>query len=71
MREYAQPRQIAMFLCRNILQTSFQGIGRIFNRDHSTVMSSVKQVKNAIESKDQKFAEPVQAISQALYLRKP
>jgi chromosomal replication initiator protein len=71
MREYAKPRQIAMFLCRNILQTSFQGIGRIFNRDHSTVMSSIKQVKNAIESKDQKFAEPVQAISQALYLRKP
>jgi chromosomal replication initiator protein len=66
MREFAQPRQIAMFLCRNILKTPYQVMGRIFNRDHSTVMSSVKQIKNAIENKDRKFVEPVQAISRAL-----
>lgn len=70
MREFAQPRQIAMFLCRSILQTPFQGIGRIFNRDHSTVMSSVKQVAKSLEDKNQKFAEPIQAISQALHLHK-
>lgn len=67
MQEYAQPRQIAMFLCRNILQIPFQVIGRIFNRDHSTVMSSVKQIKNALESKERKFTEPIEAISQALH----
>jgi len=70
MREYAQPRQIAMFLCRNTLQLSFQEIGRIFDRDHSTVITSVRQIKNAIDNKDQKFLEPVLKISQDLRLGK-
>jgi chromosomal replication initiator protein len=68
MREFAQPRQIAMFLCRKILETPFQGIGRIFNRDHSTVMSSIKQVQKALEDQNLKFSVPLQAISRALRL---
>ena len=67
MRECAQPRQIAMFLCRNILRIPFQGIGRIFNRDHSTVMTSVKQVKSAIDDNEKKITEPLEAISRTLY----
>ncbi|MBF8262607.1 MAG: dnaA1 [Parachlamydiales bacterium] len=71
MREFAQPRQIAMFLCRTLLEMPFQGIGRLFNRDHSTVMSSVKQVKNAIETNQAPFAEPVEAIVRKLVRRAP
>lgn len=51
MREIAYPRQIAMYLCRDRLKLPFQKIGQIFARDHSTVMSSVKQIKQGINDK--------------------
>lgn len=51
MREYALPRQVAMYLCRERLKMPFQKIGELFGRDHSTVMSSVKQVQKGIEDK--------------------
>lgn len=46
LRECVAPRQIAMYLCREKLKLPYQHIGRIFGRDHSTVMSSVKLVGN-------------------------
>lgn len=51
MREYAVPRQVSMYLCREQLKMPFQKIGRLFDRDHSTVMSSVRQIQKAIEEK--------------------
>jgi chromosomal replication initiator protein len=51
MREYALPRQVAMYLCRERLKMPFQKIGELFKRDHSTVMGSVKQIQKAIEEK--------------------
>ncbi len=46
-REFAQPRKLAMFLCRTALEMPFQAIGRLFERDHSTVMTSVRQIETA------------------------
>jgi len=41
----AFPRHIAMYLCKNLLETSFPEIGRAFGgRDHTTVMSAVRSV---------------------------
>lgn len=51
VRECALPRQVAMYLCREKLKWPFQKIGELFKRDHSTVMSSVKQTQKAIEEK--------------------
>jgi chromosomal replication initiator protein len=51
MREFALPRQVAMYYCREKLKMPFQKIGQLFGRDHSTVMSSVKQIGKAIEEK--------------------
>ena len=44
-REYTVPRQIAMYLSRKLLNLPLAAIGRLFDRDHSTVISSIKQVK--------------------------
>ena len=41
-KEYLIPRQIAMYLCRNILNLTYVQIGRIFDRDHTTVIASIK-----------------------------
>lgn len=51
MREFALPRQVAMYLCRERLQMPYQKIGELFGRDHSTVMSSVKAIQKGIEDK--------------------
>ena len=67
MREFVQPRQIAIYLCRNILQMPFQGIGRLFSRDHSTMISSVKLVEMAMTAKQAPFAEPLKAILKKLH----
>jgi chromosomal replication initiator protein len=52
--ECTLPRQIAMELCRSKLNMPYLRIGHFFSRDHSTVMSGIKQVqkkKNDPESK--------------------
>jgi chromosomal replication initiator protein len=46
-----------MYLCRERLKLPFQGIGKIFSRDHSTVMSSVKQIQQEIDKKNNDVLE--------------
>ena len=44
-RDVVQARQTAMFLCRELMGSSFPQLGRIFGgKDHSTVMHSVKKI---------------------------
>ncbi len=44
-RSIALPRQVAMFLIRDILEISFPEIGKIFAKHHSTVMYAVDNVQ--------------------------
>jgi len=48
-REILVPRQIAMFLIRELTDKSLEEIGDFFGRDHSTVLNSIKRVKNLME----------------------
>lgn len=43
-REITVPRQIAMYLCREMVDVSLEMIGTRFNRDHSTVMHACQKV---------------------------
>ncbi len=70
-REFAQPRQIAMYFCRTLLNTPYQQLGRLFNRDHSTVISSVAQVEAAAAAKEQPYAEAVAILTRALRVSAP
>jgi chromosomal replication initiator protein len=45
MREFVLPRQVAMYYCREKLKLAYQKIGALFGKDHSTVMSSIKQAQ--------------------------
>ncbi|NGX50266.1 MAG: Chromosomal replication initiator protein DnaA [Chlamydiae bacterium] len=65
-KEYALPRQIAMYLCRIHLKMSFPKIGRFFLRDHSTVISSVNRIKKGIEKKEEAFLLPLSTIQRVL-----
>ena len=47
-------RQIAMYLCRELLGESYPSLGRMFGgKDHSTVIHAVKKIKETqVTNKD-------------------
>ena len=49
-RSIALPRQVAMFLIRDILEISFPEIGKIFSKHHSTIMYAVDNVQKMRQS---------------------
>ncbi len=51
-RDTSLPRQIAMYLLRKELKLPYMKIGDIFHRDHSTVMSSIKQITKGLQSQN-------------------
>ena len=52
-RYLVRPRQIAMYLAKNLTSKSLPDIGREFsNRDHTTVIHSVKKVEKLIKNDD-------------------
>ena len=58
----AVPRQIAMYICRTLLEESLPKIGMEFGgKDHTTVMHSVDKIKKEINS-DIKFKNEVDKI---------
>jgi len=63
------PRQVAMFLARDLLNASLVRIGQAFGgRDHSTVIHSIKKVEEEME-KDAHFASRVTELRQKLSSR--
>ena len=47
------PRQIAMYLCREIISTPLKSIGKCLgNRDHTTIMHGIDKIENEIVSDD-------------------
>jgi chromosomal replication initiator protein len=54
-QECSFPRQIAMYLCRQELKLPFQSIGQIFGRDHSTVMTGIRQIQKKLEASDKEL----------------
>lgn len=48
------PRQVAIYLCRDIANESFPKIGTYFGgRDHSTIMSSYRKIENDLKTNEQ------------------
>ncbi len=43
-REISMPRQIAMYLCREVANASFPRIGEAFGRDHSTIQHGCDRI---------------------------
>lgn len=65
-RDCSTPRKIAMHLCRTQLKLPFTRIGELFGRDHSTVMTSVKQVQRDLDARREEIAGPVVTLTKAL-----
>ncbi|EHH68484.1 chromosomal replication initiation protein [Gluconobacter morbifer G707] len=65
-RAVARPRQVAMFLAKQLTSRSLPEIGRKFgNRDHTTVMHAVNRVAELMDQ-DVSFAEDVELLRRML-----
>ena len=52
-RSIAFPRQIAMYLCRELTESSLPSIGQFFGgRDHTTVLHAYDKIKTEKETDD-------------------
>ena len=65
-RTVARPRQIAMYLAKQLTSRSLPEIGRAFGgRDHTTVIHAVRKVEELIKA-DSAFAEDVELLTRML-----
>ncbi|MFW8634032.1 chromosomal replication initiator protein DnaA [Cribrihabitans pelagius] len=66
LRSYARPRQVAMYLCKQLTSRSLPEIGRRFGgRDHTTVMHGVKRIEE-LKMTDGQIAEDVEMLRRSL-----
>lgn len=64
-RTVARPRQIAMYLAKQLTSRSLPEIGRKFDRDHTTVMHAVRKIEELVVE-DGSLAESVNNLRRAL-----
>ncbi|THH35363.1 chromosomal replication initiator protein DnaA [Aliishimia ponticola] len=66
LRSYARPRQVAMYLCKQLTSRSLPEIGRRFGgRDHTTVMHGVRRIEE-LKQQDGQIAEDLELLRRAL-----
>ena len=51
------PRNVGMFLCRQLTDMSLEEIGRLFGRNHSTVLYSIETISNRSQKDGQLQAQ--------------
>ena len=65
-RCYARPRQVAMYLCKQLTSRSLPEIGRSFGgRDHTTVMHGVRRI-DELRLQDAEIADDLELLRRAL-----
>ena len=59
----AEARQVAIYLIRKLTNLSTPDIGKEVNKDHSTVIYSIRKVENALESGDKNLQDHIRDIN--------
>ena len=66
VRTFARPRQVAMYLCKQLTSRSLPEIGRKFGgRDHTTVMHGVRRIEE-LKIQDGQIAEDLEILRRTL-----
>ncbi|TSC82833.1 MAG: chromosomal replication initiator protein DnaA [Parcubacteria group bacterium Gr01-1014_20] len=65
-KEMVEPRQVTMYLLRDILRMSYPYIGEKLGRDHTTVIHSFEKINHEI-NKNSPFNQKILLIKEALY----
>lgn len=61
-KDVLMPRQISMYLIKTNLMITFDSIGKIFDRDHTTVMNAIKKIEQQIEDNEE-FAKEIEELN--------
>ena len=65
-RAIAMPRQVAMYLCKQLTRHSFPEIGREFGgKHHTTVMHSVEKIEN-LTKEDRNFHRDIEELTDSI-----
>ena len=59
----AEARQVAIYLIRKLTNLSTPDIGKEFNKDHSTILHSIKKVESALKSGDENLRNHIRDIT--------
>ncbi|NUP99671.1 MAG: chromosomal replication initiator protein DnaA [Armatimonadetes bacterium] len=70
-QEVVLARQVAMYLSRELVKSSFADIGLQFGRDHSTVMHACTKIAELLDKQDQDVAAAVESITEKIELYGP
>ncbi len=64
-QDIARPRQVAIYLAKDLTTRSLPDIGRAFNRDHTTVIHSIRRIEK-LRSRDAEIADDVELLRRRL-----
>lgn len=61
--EFVQPRQVIMYLCRELIGTSLQSIGKeLGKKDHTTVIHGVNKIKEELDNGNEELRNRIEII---------
>ena len=65
--EFVQPRQVIMYLCRDLIGTPLQTIGKVLGKkDHTTVMHGVEKIKNELDNGNDELINKIDIIKKKI-----
>ena len=65
-KPFAYPRQIAMYLARTHTALSFPDLGRVFGRDHTTVLHGYQRIMDDLLKKDMNLEMDIKRLEEEL-----
>jgi chromosomal replication initiator protein len=65
-KEVVEPRQVAMYLLRDILEMSYPYIGERLGRDHTTAIHAVEKITQEL-NKNQSLNQKISLIKELIY----
>ena len=65
-RNVSEPRQIAMYLMRQMLHLSQDEIAKIFSRERTTVLHALKQIEKTVQTKNNKLDPVLQDLQSSI-----
>ena len=66
-RNISEPRQIAMYLMRQLINMSQDDIAKVFSRDRTTVLHSLKQIDKVLQMKGNKLDPILQDLQSNIF----
>lgn len=67
IRDYVAARHVAMHMIRDLCGLNTVQIGKLFRRDHSSVIHAIAKVKSMIEVEDKKYTDIISYVSIKLF----